>query len=427
MRTPSEASLAAAAAEAEPLRRLQAFTEWVGAGRKLTQTGRITLADARELVGLLGTGDVIDPKIGDRVFRTTSSEELRGITTIAEWAKASGLARVTSGRLVGVKKYAGLLERPLELWARMFEAFPRLGVALCVSGWGESLLRDDFEEGMGAVLAAMARQGGAVGLAEACALAWETVAAGYVLDDLTDQQLATLRQLNDRDVRHALEVLGQLGAVRFGDGESVGLTELARWALGRRLGAPTPGDPVLQVRITLAEVADPAVWRRLLVPAAIRLDRLHQVIQATMGWDNYHLHVFSDGRVNYGIPDPELAFRDERKATLHDLIPREGGRARYTYDFGDDWEHEILVEKLLVAEPGLRYPLCVAGEGACPPEDCGGAWGYAHLREVLADPASEEHDDLLAWLGLDKGTDFDPHRFDVEQANRALSLVGATR
>src|SRR6266540_3653023 len=154
-----------------------------------------------------------------------------------------------------------------------------------------------------------------------------------------------------------------------------GLPRPARWALGRRLGAPTPGDPVLQVRITLAEVADPAVWRRLLVPAAIRLDRLHQVIQATMGWDNYHLHVFSDGRVNYGIPDPELAFRDERKATLHDLIPREGGRARYTYDFGDDWEHEILVEKLLVAEPGLRYPLCVAGEGACPPEDCGGAWG----------------------------------------------------
>src|SRR6266540_2178361 len=173
MRTPSEESLAAAAAEAEPLRRLQAFTRWVGAGRKLTQTGRITLADARELVGLLGTGDVIDPKIGDRVFRTTSSEELRGITTVAEWAKASGLARVTSGRLVGVKKYAGLLERPLELWARMFEAFPRLGVALCVSGWGESLLRDDFEEGMGAVLAAMARQGGAVGLAEAGAVgAW---------------------------------------------------------------------------------------------------------------------------------------------------------------------------------------------------------------------------------------------------------------
>jgi Plasmid pRiA4b ORF-3-like protein len=425
MRTPSEESLAATAAEAEPLRRLQAFTDWVGPGRKLTQTGRITLADARELVGLLGTGDVIDPRIGDRVFRTTSSEELRGLTTVAEWAKASGLARVTKGRLVGVKKHAGLLQRPLQLWARMFEAFPRLGEALCVSGWGESLLRDDFEEGMGAVLAAMARQGGAIGLAESCALAWETVAAGYVLDDLTDQQLATLRQLNDRDVRHALEVLGQLGAVRFGDGESVELTELARWTLGRRLGAPAPGDPVLQVKITLTEVANPPVWRRLLMPAAIRLDRLHQVIQAAMGWDNYHLHVFSDGRVNYGIPDPELAFRDERKATLHDLLPREGGRARYTYDFGDDWEHEILLEQRLAAEPNVAYPVCVAGAGACPPEDCGGAWGYEHLRGVLADPASEEHQDMVAWLGLDKAGDFDPHRFDIDQANRALAAAAA--
>jgi len=148
-----------------------AFTGWVGAGRKLTQTGRITLADARELVGLLGTEDVIDPKIGDRVFRTKSSEELPGITTVVEWAKASGLVRVAGGRLVPVKKHAGLLDRPLELWSRMFEVFPRLGATLCPSGWGESLLRRHFEEGIGAVLAGMARRGGAIELAEACALA----------------------------------------------------------------------------------------------------------------------------------------------------------------------------------------------------------------------------------------------------------------
>jgi hypothetical protein len=104
MRTPSDEWLAATAAEAEPVRQLRAFTNWVGAGRKLAQTGRITLADARELVVLLGTEDVIDPKIGDRVFRTKSSEELPGITTVVEWAKASGLVRVTSGRLVAVKK-----------------------------------------------------------------------------------------------------------------------------------------------------------------------------------------------------------------------------------------------------------------------------------------------------------------------------------
>ena len=427
MRTPSDEWLAATAAEAEPVRWLRAFTGWVGAGRKLTQTGRITLADARELVVLLDTKDEIDPKIGDRVFRTRSSEELPGVTTVVEWAKASGLVRVTGGRLVPVKKHADLLARPLELWARMFEVFPRLGAALCPSGWGESLLRRHFEEGIGAVLEGMARRGGAIGLAEACALGWETVTAGYVLDDATDQQLATWRQLNDRDVRRALGVLQLLRAVRLDDGESVELTELALGAMRRSLGASAAGDPVFQVKVTLAGVADPPVWRRLLIPAGIRLDRFHAVIQAAMGWDNYHLHVFSDGLAEYGVPDPELGYRDERKATLRDLIPHEGGQARYTYDFGDDWEHEVMVEKLLTAEPGMGYPVCVAGAGACPPEDCGGVWGYAHLREVLADPADEEHDDMLAWLGLEKGADFDPHRFDVDKANRALTAVGAAR
>jgi hypothetical protein len=426
MQAPSSEQLAATAAQAQPLRRLQAFTRWVGAWRKLTQTGRITLADARELVGLLGTQDQIDPKIGERVFRTTSSEELPGVTLIAEWAKAAGLVRVTGGKLVPVKKHAGLLEHPLELWARMLEAFPRLGAALCPPGWGESLLRDNFQEGIGAVLEVMARRGGALGLDQACALAWDLVATRYVLDELTDQQLGTARQLNDRDVRHALEVLQELGSVRLG-GASVELTGLALWALGRRLGAPAPGDPVYQLKITLAEVAEPPVWRRLLVPAAIRLDRLHQVIQAAMGWQNSHLHVFTDGQADYGIPDPDLEFRDERTATLGELLPREGSRARYTYDFGDGWEHEIALEKRLAAEPSVAYPVCVAGEGACPPEDCGGAWGYEHLREVLADTSSEEHQDMLEWLGLDKATDFDPHRFDMDQANRALTAVAAQR
>lgn len=425
MTMPSEAALAATAAVAKPLRQVRTLIEWVGAGRKLTRTGRITLADARALVGLLGTADEIDPKIGDRVFRTKSSEELPGITLVAEWAKASSLVRVTGGRLVQLKRHAGLLKQPLELWARMFEALPRLGQALCVPGLGESLLRDDFEEAVGAVLAAMAR--GAITPAEACALAWETVAGGYVLDDLTDQQLAVLRELHDRDVRHVLEVLLELGAVRGGDAGTVELTELAWWALGRGSQLPAPGDPILQIRVILAGVADPAVWRRLLVPAAIRLDRLQQVIQAAMGWEDYHLHAFTDGRVRYGRPDPELHLRDERKATLGDLTPRKGGRVRYTYDFGDDWEHEVVVEKVLAAEPGVRYPVCVVGEGACPPEDCGGPWGYEHLREVLADPTSDEHEDMLAWLGLDKGTDFDPHRFDLSEVNRALALAGATR
>jgi Plasmid pRiA4b ORF-3-like protein len=130
------------------------------------------------------------------------------------------------------------------------------------------------------------------------------------------------------------------------------------------------------------------------------------------------MHVFVDGSSEYGLADPELGHQDERKATLGRLLEREGERIRYTYDFGDSWEHEIVVEKVLTAEPDVRYPRCLAGKGACPPEDCGcvRVGGYEHLREVLADPADEEHE----WLGLQTAAEFDPARFDVHEVNRAL-------
>jgi hypothetical protein len=181
-----------------------------------------------------------------------------------------------------------------------------------------------------------------------------------------------------------------------------------------------PVDSVLQVKISLLGTSKPPVWRRLLIPATIRLDRLHHVIQAAMGWQDCHMHAFADGSCEYGPADPELGHRDERKTTLDRLLKRQGERIRYTYDFGDSWEHEIVVEKVLAAEPGARHPVCVAGNGACPPEDCGGVWGYEHLREVLADPADEEHEEMLQWLGLQTDAELDPARFDVDEVNRAL-------
>lgn len=177
---------------------------------------------------------------------------------------------------------------------------------------------------------------------------------------------------------------------------------------------------VLQVKISVLGTSKPPVWRRLLVPATIRLDQLHDVIQTAMGWEDCHMHAFADGSSEYGLADPELGHRDERKATLGRLLEREGERIRYTYDFGDSWEHDIVVEKTLAAEPGARYPVCLAGKGACPPEDCGGVWGYEHLREVLADPADEEHGEMLEWLGLQTAQEFDPAHFDLDEVNRAL-------
>lgn len=180
---------------------------------------------------------------------------------------------------------------------------------------------------------------------------------------------------------------------------------------------------ILRIKISLSGVSKPPVWRRLLVPADIRLDRFHEVIQAAMGWENYHLHVFTNGSARYGMRDPELDHRDERRTTLNRLVKGSGDRIRYAYDFGDSWEHDIAVEEVLPADEDRSYPICLTGKGACPPEDCGGVWGYEELREVLADPAHEEHENMLEWLGLERGSEFDPARFDVDEVNAALGLV----
>ena len=173
---------------------------------------------------------------------------------------------------------------------------------------------------------------------------------------------------------------------------------------------------IYQLRITLDDV-QPPVWRRVLVPGGYTLDRLHRVVQYAVGWSDYHLHVFDiDGR-QFGVPDPDglLEVRDELDARL-DSVAVKGGRFRYTYDFGDWWEHEILVEEVVPADADTSYPICVEGEGACPPEDVGGPAGYAELLAALADPTHPEHLVMREWLGRP----FDVTAFDPERATTLL-------
>jgi hypothetical protein len=177
------------AAKSEMVEQVRAFVDWVGAGRKLTQTGRITLADARVLVAALGTDDVIDPTIGDRVYRITSSHELLHLTLVVEWAKAARLVRKTGQRLVPVKKNQALLNDIPALWLTLFTVFDQLGDAFLPSGFGESLLRVEFPSGIRAMLTALHHADGAVATASLSALAWDVVTAPYVLDDATEIQL----------------------------------------------------------------------------------------------------------------------------------------------------------------------------------------------------------------------------------------------
>jgi hypothetical protein len=191
----------------------------------------------------------------------------------------------------------------------------------------------------------------------------------------------------------------------------------------------TPAHNVIvQIKIKLLGVTKPPVWRRVQLRADTRLDHLHEILQAALGWENYHMHVFSFGEEEFGVRDPDLGldFSDERQVTLGELTDL-GGRFRYTYDFGDDWEHEILVEDLLDAHPDAHYPILTAAKGACPPEDCGGVWGYADLKDILANPNDERHREMLEWLELDDASEFNPAAVATDDIDYEPALNGTSR
>ena len=416
--------LAAAAENARLSKQLRSFLGWLGEGRKLTQTGRIGLADAKYLVELLGTGDQIDPEIGGQVFKTKSSEELAYLTRIVEWAKTARLVRVTGTKLVPVKKNAELVDRPLDLVLAMLEAYPKLGKPLFPRNtWRSSEVGDEFADIGPELLTALLASTGACRLTALNGIAEDMIGARYVLSRLTPQQHDSLRRTIAVDVIIAMSALHILGIVvldRSADHDkeedSAELTDLGRYAIRRLRGMAQDGDPLLQVRITLMDVEDPPVWRRVIVPAAYSLDRLHEVIQAAMGWQDCHLHAFRVGDVSYGPPGPddELGFLDERKFQLDGLA---AGPICYEYDFGDGWEHELVVEERTTAAEGALYPACVAGEGACPPEDCGGSYGFAEFKALLAGPPSAEREEMLEWAG---GA-YDPSRFDLAATSAAVA------
>jgi hypothetical protein len=180
-----------------------------------------------------------------------------------------------------------------------------------------------------------------------------------------------------------------------------------------------PGQSIVRLRITLEEVR-PVVWRRLLVPGSVRLVKLHTMIQASMGWTDSHLHAFRIGQSTFGshiddFPADEL---DETSLTILQAI-RGQRRFVYEYDFGDSWEHEVVVEDITTSPFGLKFGVCLDGQNACPPEDSGGPGGYAQLLEVLADPTDEEYEHFLGWVG---GA-FDAEAFDLGQTNAMLQRV----
>jgi hypothetical protein len=179
--------------------------------------------------------------------------------------------------------------------------------------------------------------------------------------------------------------------------------------------------PIYQLHIELLDL-EPAIWRRILVPASIKLHKLHVVLLWTMGWAGGHLHEFVIGQDHYGIPDPNydtppLIQREDRITLSAALSARKA--FTYLYDYGDGWEHHVTVEKILPPDLGLKSPRCLDGAHACPPDDVGGPPGYIEFLEAINDPAHDEHESMLEWCG----GSFNPTAFRLDDINETLRQI----
>jgi hypothetical protein len=176
---------------------------------------------------------------------------------------------------------------------------------------------------------------------------------------------------------------------------------------------------MLSLRIQLRDVT-PVVWRRILVPGSIRMAKLSLILIAAMGWNNSHPHEFLIGDQRIGMcfdDDPEDDI-DEKSVTVLQAL-REERRFSFAYDFGDSWDHDVVVEDLTWSSVALTFAVCLEGENACPPDDVGGASGYRRFVKAITDPEHEEHDRTIGWVD----GPFDPTEFDVAKANALMQRV----
>jgi hypothetical protein len=182
-----------------------------------------------------------------------------------------------------------------------------------------------------------------------------------------------------------------------------------------------------QFKIQLQNVSNPTVWRRILVPSDLTFDDFHIAIQIAFGWEMSHLYFFSPSGYNSSPRIESSEFEpldndalDALETKLDEIFDHEKKKFMYIYDFGDDWSHQITLEKIL-PDQQITVPLILKGQGACPPEDCGGPWGYAELRETLADKKHPEHKDMRQWLGLRRGQEWDAEEFVLENHQQTLN------
>lgn len=228
---------------------------------------------------------------------------------------------------------------------------------------------------------------------------------------ITIQQSEEYEQLSNEDKKRLEEIM------QFVGGEEIDAI------MEKFMNMP---EQHYQIKITLKK-SKPPIWRRVIVPDDYTFEELHYVIQEAMGWMDMHLYSFQSGNIH--IEDTEMADDlfgglftsgyeklDATETMIGQVLLEKGDKCLYTYDFGDDWEHTIELEKILPFDEELQLPVCIKGKRACPPEDCGGIVGYEEMLTVFAGPNNEAKTELLEWLG----DDFNPEDFDIDFVNKSL-------
>lgn len=229
------------------------------------------------------------------------------------------------------------------------------------------------------------------------------------LDELLDHGEVAVYRAKGNEKQKVLRIVDKVAKLL---GSTIDPDEMPK----RRLTKKT--DAVFQIKMTLKGI-DPPIWRRVQTTDCT-LEELHALIQVTMGWEFEHLYRFTIGGVDYADLDmtSDEEVEDACGTLLSEVLPVQNRRPRfqYEYDFGDEWIHQLIVEERLPPEEGVKYPICVGGQRACPPEDCGGPWSYSDFVEAVGNPDHRRHDELLEWVG----GEFNPERFDREAVNNEL-------
>lgn len=376
--------------------------ERVGDGINLTQAGYLPPAIVTAAMTELGWAD-------EWIGKNNREDVTRPVLELRESAQRFGLVRKFRGQLVPTKVGRDLAQDPIRLWRHLAKVLPDA--------------RSEPQRHAGVLYLITV----AAGLAENGAMLAEGMTILGWTERGTHQTLSpTSAFIAARDTWAVFRRLGLVPRTRRLE-TSVPIPagrRLARAALVGRAPTMVPpmpaprgrmADSAVQLRVSLR---DTGVWRRVVVPASLTMRQLHAVLQTAMGWNDYHLHLFDVDGVLYGdieemegqpLGDEETFTLAQAAAAVREFV--------YEYDFGDSWHHDVVVEQTMPSI-GAGTPHLVDGAGACPPEDCGGAYGFHHLLEVLADPTNDEHADMLEWVG----GSYDPAAFDIDAINAALEL-----